>query len=92
MEKDTQVGVFMTPEYLERFAETVSERVFEKVKGKFKREDEEPINPEQAAKHLNISERHLLKLARTKAITGHKKPGLPWEFYRSELNNDVRSK
>lgn len=89
---EQQVGVFMTPEYLERFAETVSESVYAKMVDKFKRQDEETINPERAAKHLNISVRHLLKLAREGTIKGYKKPGLPWEFYRSELNDYVRSK
>lgn len=87
-----QVGVFMTPEYLERFEEGVSEKVYAKIVGKFRREEEEPIGPEKAAKHLGIVQRHLLKLAREGTIPGHKKPGLPWEFYRSELNEYVRSK
>lgn len=87
-----QVGVFMTPEYLEGFEERLSERLCGKLADRFKRAEEECMNPEQAAKHLKISKRHLLKLAGAGVVPGHKKPGLPWEFYRSELNDYVKSK
>lgn len=85
-----QHAIVMTPEYLEEFADKVSSRVLEKMEPKIA---EQPLDAVKAAKHLNVSKDHLLKMIRAgEPIPHHKKPGLPYEFFALELNEYLKKK
>lgn len=82
-------AIVMTPEYLDQFAEKVSDRVMEKMQPKL---EEKSVGVKQVAKHFGISEEQVRRLVRSNRIPFYKKPGLPCLFFISELNEHLRQK